>query len=309
MRKDKSENFNHTEYDEVTCIAEGKKQAELKKTTPLQFIFRIFQGALIGLGAVLPGISGGVLGVIFGIYKPLMEFISHPFSKFKELFPRLLPVFIGGVIGFLGVAKVLAFFLETYPDPSVCLFIGLIAGMIPSLFKEAGKEGRGKDSYISLFVCMSVIFAVLIGLNLMEGYEIVKINANFFWYIFCGFCLALSIIAPGMSFSTLLMPLGLYTPFVDGIGSLDFSVLIPAGIGAIATVICLAKGINALFDRHYSIAFHGIVGIVIAATVMIIPFQSFIASAQQCIVNLICLVVGIIIALFLDKFNSSVEVE
>ena len=85
MRKDKSENFNHTEYDEVTCIAEGKKQAELKKTTPLQFIFRIFQGALIGLGAVLPGISGGVLGVIFGIYKPLMEFISHPFSKFKGL--------------------------------------------------------------------------------------------------------------------------------------------------------------------------------------------------------------------------------
>lgn len=282
---------------------------QIKKTTPLQFILRIFQGALIGLGAVLPGISGGVLGVIFGIYKPLMEFISHPFSKFKELFPRLLPVFIGGIIGFLGVAKVLAFFLETYPDPSVCLFIGLIAGMIPSLFKEAGKEGRSKGSYISLFVCMAVIFAVLIGLNLLQGNEIVKIEANFFWYIFCGFCLALSIIAPGMSFSTLLMPLGLYTPFVDGIGSLNFSVLIPAGIGAIATVICLAKGINALFNHHYSIAFHGIVGIVIAATVMIIPVQSFAASPQQCIVNIICLVVGVVAALLLDKFNSSVEVE
>lgn len=278
---------------------------QANKTTPLQFILRIFQGALIGLGAVLPGISGGVLGVIFGIYKPLMEFISHPFSKFKELFPRLLPVFIGCIIGFLGIAKVLAFFLETYPDPSVCLFIGLIAGMIPSLFKEAGKEGRSIGSYISLFGCMAFIFALLIGLSFTS----IVIEANFFWYIFCGFCLALSVIAPGMSFSTLLMPLGLYTPFVDGIGNLDFSVLIPAGVGALATVICLAKGINALFDRYYSIAFHGIVGIVIAATVMIIPFQSFAASLQRCVINIICLVVGVVAALLLDKFNSRVNVE
>ena len=54
-----------------------------KKMTPLQFVFRIFQGALIGLGAVLPGISGGVLGVIFGIYKPIMELLSHPFRTLR----------------------------------------------------------------------------------------------------------------------------------------------------------------------------------------------------------------------------------
>ena len=86
----------------------------------------------------------------------------------------------------------------------------------------------------------------------------VEVNANFFWFLFCGFCLALSVIAPGMSFSTLLMPLGLYTPFVDGIGHFDLSILIPGGIGAVITVICLAKAINALLtttiprlSRHY----------------------------------------------------------
>ena len=133
--------------------------------------------------------------------------------------------------------------------------------------------------------------------------------ANFISYLFCGFCLALSVIAPGMSFSTLLMPLGLYTPFVDGIGHLDFQVLIPGGIGALVTVICLAKAVNALFDHFYSLAFHGIIGIVIAATVMIIPFSSFTASVTGCIVNIICLVVGVIAALLLDKFNSRVEVK
>lgn len=275
-----------------------------KNINPLQFLYRILQGALIGLGAVLPGISGGVLSVIFGIYKPIMELLSNPFKNFKSHVPPLIPVFIGGVIGFLGVANVLAFFLEKYPDPSVCVFIGLITGMLPSLFREAGERGRGKGSFISMIICMIVIFSILIGLQMFS----IEVTPNSFWYLFCGFCLALSVIAPGMSFSTLLMPLGLYTPFVDGIGHFDMGILLPAGIGAVVTVLCLARAINALFDNFYSVAFHGIIGIVIAATVMIIPVSGFM-SAGTAIVNIICIAAGIVIALLLDKFNSRVKVE
>ena len=279
-------------------------QSKKRGGSPLQFLFRILQGALIGLGAVLPGISGGVLSVIFGIYKPIMELLSNPFKNFKTHVPPLIPVAIGGAIGFLGVANILSFFLEKYPDPSVCVFIGLITGMLPSLFREAGEQGRSKGSYISMVICMAVIFAILIGLRMLS----VEVTPNFFWYLFCGFCLALSLIAPGMSFSTLLMPLGLYTPFVDGIGHFDLQILIPGGIGALVTIICLAKAVNALFDNFYSLAFHGIIGIVIAATVMTIPFSGF-ASAGGAVVNLICIAVGIVIALALDKFNSKVKVE
>lgn len=271
---------------------------------PIWFIFRVFQGALIGLGAVLPGISGGVLSVIFGIYKPIMELISNPFANFKTHVPKLFPVILGGAIGFLGVANILAFFLEKYPDPSVCLFIGLITGMLPSLFREAGEQGRSAGSFISMGVCMFAIFAILIGLQMTS----VQVVPNFGWYIFCGFCLALSVIAPGMSFSTLLMPLGLYTPFVDGIGHFDLGILVPAGIGALVTVICLAKAVNALFNRHYSIAFHGIIGIVIAATVMIIPVSGF-STMEAAVPNGICIAAGIVIALLLDRFNSSIKVE
>lgn len=173
-----------------------KKQ---NKNTPMLFLFRVVQGAFIGLGAVLPGISGGVLSVIFGIYKPIMELLSNPFKNFKTHVPPLIPVFIGGAVGFLGIANLLAFFLNKYPDPSVCLFIGLISGMLPSLFREAREEGVAKGSYVSLVVCMIVIFALLGGLNMAS----VEIEANFISYLFCGFCLALSVIAPGMSFSTL----------------------------------------------------------------------------------------------------------
>ena len=264
------------------------------------FFIKILQGALIGLGAVLPGISGGVLCVIFGIYKTIMEFLADPFGKMKTHLPELIPIGIGGVIGFLGIANVLSVLLEKYPAQSVCVFVGLIGGMLPSLFREAGEQGRSKSSYVAMYVAMTAVFVLLVGLQLLS----VNISPGFMWYIFCGVCLALSVIAPGMSFSTLLMPLGLYEPFVAGIGQLDFSVLIPGGIGGLVAVVLFSKAVDALFKRHYSVAFHAIVGIVIAATVMIIPFASFVASAGSFVINLLCLAAGIGVALRLDRFNQ-----
>lgn len=276
-----------------------------KKFSPVQIALKVLQGALIGLGAVLPGISGGVLCVVFGVYKTIMEFLADPFKKFKTHVPKLIPIGIGGVIGFIGIAKLLAILLDKYPAPSVCLFIGLITGMLPSLFREAGEKGRSKASYISMVIAMIFIFALLIGLKVLS----VEITPNFGWYIFCGFCLALSVIAPGMSFSTLLMPLGLYEPFVAGIGNFDFSILIPGGIGGLATVILFAKAVDTLFKRHYSVSFHAIVGVVIAATIMIIPFSSFTISVGSCLVNIVCIAVGIVAALALDKFNQKYDVK
>ena len=276
-----------------------------KNNGVLHLILRLLQGMLIGVGAVLPGISGGVVCVVFGIYKPVMELLGSPFKRFKTHVPKLLPVIVGGAIGFLGVAKILAFFLEKYPEPSVCLFIGLITGMLPSLFREAGEQGRPKGCWIALVVAFAIILALLISLNLFS----VTITPNFGWYIFCGFCLALSVIAPGMSFSTLLMPLGLYTPFVDGLGNLEMGIIVPAGIGAVVTVICLARAVDALFDHYYPYAFHAIIGIVIAATIMIIPVDSFTVSVGSAVTNIICIVVGIVAALALDAFNSKIPVE
>ncbi len=280
-------------------------------------LLRVFQGALIGLGAVLPGISGGVLCVIFKVYQPIMEVLSNPVKALKKHLKLLLPIIIGVVIGFLGIAKLLGFLLENYEAPSVCLFVGLIAGMLPSLFREAGEKGTNKFSWIALGAAFVIVLSLLISLKVIN----VVIVPNFLSYLFCGFCLALSIIAPGMSFSTLLMPLGLYQPFVDGIGNLDFGVLVPAGLGAVLTVILLAKLINYLMDNHYSVMFHAIVGIVIAATIVIIPFNSFVLGAtivseagiasvvtvSSIIINAVCLIGGIVAALLLDRMNQRVR--
>lgn len=268
------------------------------------FFLRICQGALIGLGAVLPGISGGVLSVIFGVYKPVMELLANPIRNFKTHVPKLFPIILGGIIGFLGIANLLSYVLEKYPNPSVCLFVGLIGGMLPSLFREAGQKGRSKGSYISLVAAMLLVFALLIGLQSAS----VTISPSFGWFVFCGFCLALSIIAPGMSFSTLLMPLGLYTPFVDGLGHLSLSVALPGLLGAAVTMLLLPKFINRLFEKHYSVAFHTIVGVVIAATVMTVPWEGFTGSLRESMLNLFFFAAGVFLAQLLDAFNNKVEV-
>ena len=106
-------------------MRDGEEAALNRPARAVGWALRVLQGALIGLGAVLPGISGGVLCVVFGIYKPVMELLSNPLRNWRTHLPRLLPVILGAAIGFLGVANLLAFFLEAYPDQSVCLFVGL----------------------------------------------------------------------------------------------------------------------------------------------------------------------------------------
>ena len=106
----------------------SEKQAA-SNNNPVQNLLRVLQGALIGLGAVLPGVSGGVLCVIFKVYQPLMEVLSNPAKALKKHCRLLLPVIIGVVLGFLGVAKLLGFLLDKYPDPSVCLLGRLYFGI------------------------------------------------------------------------------------------------------------------------------------------------------------------------------------
>lgn len=266
----------------------------------LKFLWKVLQGALIGLGAVLPGISGGVLSVVFGVYRPIMELLADPVHKWRTHLPQLFPYLIGSAAGFLGVANLLAYVLKNYPEQSVCVFVGLIGGMLPALWREAGEQGRNRGNV----VISGVTFAVMIFLLFSLQTSRTAVEPGLGAYLFCGFAFALSVIAPGMSFSTLLMPLELYTPFVEGIGQLCPEVLVPGLMGCVVTFVCLAKLVNRLLERHYAGMFHGIFGIVSAATIMTIPRDSFAASPEAASRDLFCMAAGIVAALLLEGMNE-----
>ena len=127
----------------------------------LRFLGKVLQGALIGLGAVLPGISGGVLSVVFGVYRPIMELLADPLRKWKTHLPRLLPYMIGSAAGFLGVANLLSYVLETYPEQSVCVFVGLI-GAVPVAGSGRAGQDRRKQDRLRSDVCGNDFFAVFV---------------------------------------------------------------------------------------------------------------------------------------------------
>lgn len=284
-----------------------------KMMNPGQMLMKIIQGALIGAGAVLPGVSGGVLAVLFGVYKPLMRFFAHPFREWKNCLMQLWPILVGVVVGYIGIAKLLAEVLVRYESQALALFVGLTIGIMPSLFREAGEKGRNQKSFISLIAAFAAALTVLIVARVMK----ITIVPNFFWNMFGGFALVLSMIAPGMSSSVLMLPLmatneagdvfTFYEHITGAIGNLDFAVLLPIGVGAVLTVVLLTKAIDWLLNTHYSVTFHGIIGIVIAATIFTIPFAAFTAGFGSILLHLLFVVIGTIATLLLDKFNQKVE--
>ena len=133
-------------------------------------IMRIVQGIIIGAGAILPGISGGVLAVVFGIYRPAMELLTHPRRALQRYWRMLLAVGIGWAIGFLGGGSVILALFHQSETVATCLFIGLILGTLPDLWHEAGTQGRGNGSYISLIVSFLALFGALMAVKFIKWY-------------------------------------------------------------------------------------------------------------------------------------------
>lgn len=266
------------------------------------WIFRVVQGALIGGGAILPGISGGVMAVLFGIYRPLMELLTHPIQSIKKNYKLFIPVGIGAAIGFVLFAKLVSKLFADAESYAVCLFIGLIIGTLPMLWKDAGKQGRTKGSYVSLIAAFVLLTGILVTLNIVQ---INKIVANDWWFLFCGAVWGLSLIVPGMSSSSILIFMGLYEAMSQGIGDLNFRVIVPVIVGILLTAVLLARFVNRLFEKHYSITSHAIVGLVAASTVVIIP-TSFdgIWNVIGCVA---CAVAGFFVAYGMDLWGKKIK--
>ena len=269
-----------------------------------RLLLLILQGAIIGIGGILPGISGGVLCVIFGLYQPVIEVLSNPLTNLKYHWKLIVPVAIGVGLGFLGSAGAVSVFMERNAQAAVCIFIGLILGMIPGLWKDAGQQGRTPTSVPSMIVSFILFTAFL--LFLKTGVSM-NITPNTFWYGICGVAWGLSIVVPGLSSSSMLIFFGLYQPMLAGMARLDFSVLIPMGIGACLIVFTLSKAMNSLFAKHYSLASHIILGIVLATTIVIVPTDF--AGAGEIAVCIGCVFGGIAAAIGINRVCDKIAAQ
>ncbi len=274
----------------------------MMKKNIIKCLFWILEGILVGFGAIMPGISGGTLCVAFGVYLPIIEVLSHPFKKLKEHFRLLLFFGIGGIIGFVGLSKLAAYLMELSSNLVTCAFVGFILGTVPELWQGAGEKGRKKTSIWYTAGGFAVMLALLLFLQSGEGFII---KPDVWGFVICGVLWGLSFIVPGLSSSTLLLFFGLYQPMLDGIGSLDFKVLIPLAIGMALCVLLLSKVVNKGYERFYTRLSHIILGVVISTAVMIIPFGYF--KGISIVYGITCIVLGGIVSYALTMICNKLK--
>ena len=261
----------------------------------IYYLTLFFQGILIGTGAILPGVSGGVMCVAFGIYEPMMELLAHPIKSIRKHYKFFIPIAIGGLLGFVLLARLVEIFLSASEASAIMLFVGLICGTVPGLFKKAVKERAesGWGCFVVVLVASFILF------NVLESGITETIRPNFFWYVFCGAVWGLSMIVPGLSSSSILLFMGLYQPMTEGIGTLDFGVILPLVLGFAVTLVSLSKAVEYLLRKKESLVFRVILGFVVSSTLMITP-TSF-GSIGQLGLSTVCFVVGFVIAFLMDR--------
>ena len=234
----------------------------------LSWLTRIIKGIVIALGFILPGISGGVLAAILGIYERMIVFLAHPFKDFKENVLYFIPVAIGMLLGIGLFSYPIEYLLENYQVYVLWSFAGTIIGTIPSLLKESTRESDRDKIDLAWFWTTFIISGIgLYALNFVVGI----LTPSFFNFILAGSLLALGVLVPGLSPSNLLLILGLYAPMLTGFKTFDlFGTFLPIGIGTGATLIIFSKLMDYALNNYHSRVYHFIIGIVLSSTILIL---------------------------------------
>mgnify|MGYP001170194871 CR=1 FL=1 len=241
---------------------------EIQKKSPMDWIVRLLKGILVGIGFITPGLSGGVLAVVFGLYERLMRWLGNLKEQFLKNLLFFLPVGIGGVIGVVAFSAAVDWAFENYRVQAIWLFIGFIVGTFPSLLKTAGKEGRKSWHWLLLALAAVGMFFLM---RWMETIRSMEVAPSFFSWLLSGALIGLGVVVPGMSPSNFLIYLGLYEKMTAGISRLDLGVMIPLALGGLVCVLLFAKLVSWLFKKAYAFMYHLILGVVVGSTAAIIP--------------------------------------
>ena len=238
-----------------------------------RWVKRVVTGALIGVGAILPGVSGGAFCAAFGIYRPMMDFFAHPATNFRKNVRFFVPVGIGALVGFIGLAGLVSWLLALAGALVIAFFIGCIAGTLPSLYKEANGKYWKTGHYIILAVSVGLTVWGLLSMSKMADMQHLLDDPKSLTYLItwlvCGAIFALGSIVPGMSPSSIIMYAELYKPMTDGISRFNMSILLPFILGVVLCIVMFSKLISWLFHKGGRSMFAFIIGVVIGSTALV----------------------------------------
>lgn len=262
----------------------------------------IYRGVLMGISDLIPGVSGGTIAFILGIYDRLLAAISGFFSReWKKHLSFLIPLAIGIGITLLLFSRVIEYLLEQHYEATQFFFMGLILGVIPYIMKQAEVKRNFTARHIIILVVIGAALASTAFIQTSEDVApITTLSVPvFFLLFFSGWLASMAMLLPGISGSFILLLLGVYTTAINALSTLNIPVALAIGAGVIVGFIVSSKAIRYLLENFTYATYAAIIGLILGS--LFVVFPGFASDTTTLVTSLITFAVGLVFTLWFSS--------
>lgn len=269
-------------------------------------IITLFKGMFIGGTMLIPGVSGGSMAIILGIYDRLISAISRFFKSIKSNIIFLAVFAVGAVAGMILLANPIYYLKELFEKPVMFFFIGCVAGSIPMMVKKA--QVRKVSWKCFVFPIVGALFVVLITFvpTGTTGTEMSGGVLDYLLLIFAGFLAAIALVLPGISVSFFLVLIGVYDDLIASIKNLNIPFLIPIFIGLVLGIILTTKLLEAAMNKFPQPTYLIILGFIVGSIVEIFPGLP--GNIFEYIICAITLVLGYLFIWLISRLEKNKDI-
>lgn len=255
----------------------------------MDYFITFFKGVIVGGTMLVPGVSGGSMAMILGIYDRLITAVSS-FMKDKVQYTVFLGLFAcGGLGGMVFFANPILGMMERFPMVVTYFFIGAVGGGIPFILKKAELGKITVSSVIDIMIGFFVVFLLSLLPEKGMGYAGESIVIGSVMLFIAGVIAAVALVLPGISVSYMLLMLGLYHRVMEAIGSFNMSVLLPLGLGGLIGVAATTRLLEKVMATKPQVTFLIILGFVLGSVMEIFPGMP---DSNELITSIAALIAG-----------------
>jgi putative membrane protein len=246
----------------------------------MQHVANLIRGYLIGAANIIPGVSGGTLALVLGIYERLVHTMRTGAGALATLlrgrlrdgterlrrveWPFLIALLIGIAAATVSLAALLERALDDHPQKTAAFFFGLVAASIVVAWRLVRRWGPGPGAAVAL-----VAIAAFFVLGLRSG----EVADPPLWaFLGAGVIAAVAMILPGISGSFVLLMIGLYDAVLAAINDRDAAVLAAVVIGAFAGLAVFSTALDELLRRHHDVVMGGLIGLMAGSLRVLWPW-------------------------------------
>lgn len=270
------------------------------------FLYRILCGFCLGISVFAPGISGSIMAIIMGIYEKLIDIASNPFKNLKQTIKFLFPMGIGAAISLVLFILVFSYLFEAYEKAVYMLFIGLIAGNLPMIYKETKKSEFKWYHLLGAIVALFTAFIIGVVSENANTAQSIEAGSNLIYLAISGAVGGFASLIPGMSVSMILIVMGVYDTLIASAKSLDIATIATVGIAFVVAMVLSSRVIKFVFEKFSGLAHFMVLGFLVGSIGGI--FCSLPTNGSN-IAGVIMLVLGLAISLLFVYLGKKVNIE